>query len=170
MTRNPRNLANTETWDASTQSLKWNGRLSFPQPACPVRIINIQMKTRRPRSSHSAQSSWPHIQESLSPLSLSLVGSSLLYKLRSHTANDNSTYFSHILLQNAKCGTSLVVEWLRIYLPMQDMGSIPRPEKFHMLQSNWAHVPQLLSSLTYSSCSTTTEATAKRRIAPTRCN
>ena len=112
----------------------------------------------------------PHTGKLISSLSLSLVGSSLLYKLRSHTANDNSTYFSHILLQNAKCGTSLVVEWLRIYLPMQDMGSIPRPEKFHMLQSNWAHVPQLLSSLTYSSCSTTTEATAKRRIAPTRCN
>ena len=109
----------------------------------------------------------PHTGKFIS--SLSLVGSSLLYKLRSHTANDNSTYFSHILLQNAKCGTSLVVEWLRIYLLMQDTGSIPGPEKFHMLQSNWAHVPQLLSSLTYSLCSTT-EATAKRRSAPTRCN
>ena len=43
-------------------------------------------------------------------------------------------------------GTSLVVQWLRICLPMQvHTGSIPGPGRSHMLWSNSAHVPQLLS-------------------------
>ena len=38
-------------------------------------------------------------------------------------------------------GSSLVVQWLRIYLP-GDIGSIPGLGRFHMLQGNEAHVPQ----------------------------
>ena len=38
---------------------------------------------------------------------------------------------------NFIAGTSLAVQCVRIHLPMQgDVGSIPGPEKFHMLQSN----------------------------------
>ena len=44
---------------------------------------------------------------------------------------------------NIQIGTSLVVQSLRIYLPMQ--GSIPGPGRSHKAWGNSAHVPQLLS-------------------------
>ena len=43
-----------------------------------------------------------------------------------------------------------------------DMGLIPGQGRFHMLLSNQAHVPQLLSPHAYSPCSTTGEATTMR--------
>ena len=78
----------------------------------------------------------------------------------------------------------------------RDMGSSPGPRRSHMLQSNWAHVPQLLGlcsraceSQLLSPCDTTIEAhaprarasqqekppqwearTPQRRVAPARCN
>ena len=45
-------------------------------------------------------------------------------------------------------GTSLLVQWLSLPANAEDTGSIPGPGRPHMLWSNWAHVPQLLSSHT----------------------
>ena len=62
--------------------------------------------------------------------------------------------------KDRKCneGTSLVVCWLRICLPVQgDTVSIPGLARSHMLWSSWACAPQLLSL-----CSTTSRATATR--------
>ena len=44
-------------------------------------------------------------------------------------------------------GTSLMVQWLRIYLAMQcnQVRSLVRELRSHVLQSNQAPVPQLLS-------------------------
>ena len=43
-------------------------------------------------------------------------------------------------------GTSLVVQWLRILLPMQGTWvSMPGPGRFHMPLGNKAHAPQLQS-------------------------
>ena len=44
-----------------------------------------------------------------------------------------------------------------------DTGSKPGPRQFHMLPSNWAHVPQLLSL-----SAATTEAHTPRACAPQR--
>ena len=43
-----------------------------------------------------------------------------------------------------------------------DMGSSPGLGRSHMLRSNWAHEPQLLSLRVWSLCSTTREATIVR--------
>ena len=51
-----------------------------------------------------------------------------------------------VLVINSCLGASLVVQWLRICLPMQGTrGSSPDPGRSHMLQSNEARAPQLLS-------------------------
>ena len=43
-------------------------------------------------------------------------------------------------------GTSVVVQWIRICLPVQrDTGLIPCPGRFHMPWRNQAHAPQPLS-------------------------
>ena len=43
-------------------------------------------------------------------------------------------------------GTSVVVQWIRICLPVQgDTGLIPCPGRFHMPRRNQAHAPQPLS-------------------------
>ena len=55
-----------------------------------------------------------------------------------------------------------------------DMGSIPGPGRFHMLQSNEAGVPQLLSPraattdarVPWSACFATREATTTRKLCP----
>ena len=48
-------------------------------------------------------------------------------------------------LRKTISGTSLVAQWLRVCLPIAgDTGSSPGPGGSHMLQSNQAHVPQLL--------------------------
>ena len=39
---------------------------------------------------------------------------------------------------------SLVVQWIKICLNAGDTVSIPGPGRFHMLQSNKTHIPQLL--------------------------
>ena len=43
-----------------------------------------------------------------------------------------------------------------------DTGLSPGLERSHMLRSNWAHEPQLLSLRVWSPCSTTREATTVR--------
>ena len=43
--------------------------------------------------------------------------------------NEQLSFFFHFW-------TSLVVQWIRICLPMQGTGSIPGPEDFHMPWSN----------------------------------
>ena len=59
-------------------------------------------------------------------------------------------------LKRKTSGTSLVVQWLRIHLPMYciDTGSIPSLGRSHMTQGNQACAPQVLS------LSSATEATA----------
>ena len=49
--------------------------------------------------------------------------------------------------QSRERGTSLVVQWLRICLPMQGMRvrSMVREERSHMIWGNWARAPQLKS-------------------------
>ena len=62
--------------------------------------------------------------------------------------------------KDSKCndGTSLVVWWLRICLPVQgDTVSIPGLARSHMLWNSWACAPQLLSL-----CSATSGATSVR--------
>ena len=60
--------------------------------------------------------------------------------------------------------TALVVQWLRDCLPMQgtQVQSLVRELRSHLLQSNSAHVPQLLSLSTAkrSPCSTAREASS----------
>ena len=46
-------------------------------------------------------------------------------------------------IKNINVWTSLVVQWIKIYLPMQETGSILDLGRSHMLQSNYGHVPQL---------------------------
>ena len=41
--------------------------------------------------------------------------------------------------------TSLVVQWLRIHLPMQETWVRSWSGRSHMMWGNWAHAPQLLS-------------------------
>ena len=43
-------------------------------------------------------------------------------------------------------GTSLVVQWLRIHLPMQGTHGSPHVERFHMPPGNSARVPQILGT------------------------
>ena len=66
--------------------------------------------------------------------------------------------------------TSMVVQWIRIRLPVQRKGSIPGPGRSHMARSNQACGPQLLSPhaatteacMVYSLCSATRDATPLR--------
>ena len=56
------------------------------------------------------------------------------------------------LFRSDRHGTSLMVQWLRIYLPKQrtgDMGTIPGPGRSHMPWSNYARAPQLLNPMNH---------------------
>ena len=66
-------------------------------------------------------------------------------------------------VQKETARASLVAQWLRIRLPMQgDTGSSPGLGRSHMLRTNWAREPQLLSLRVWSLCSTTGEAAMVR--------
>ena len=64
-------------------------------------------------------------------------------------AGDSGTLLTYLKLLNwtLKIRTSLVVQWLRICLAIQGMWVwfLVGEVRYHMLQDNWAHVPQLLS-------------------------
>ena len=78
-------------------------------------------------------------------------------------------------LKSLQIGPPLVVQWLRICLPMQGMQvqALVRELRSHMPWSNWARVPRLLS-LSSRACkpqlqspsATTTEACVPRAHAP----
>ena len=62
-----------------------------------------------------------------------------------HTIPSMFLWFENLKTKNWRLGTSLVVQWLRIHLPIEDMGFIPSPGRSHVARSKWTHVPQLLS-------------------------
>ena len=75
-----------------------------------------------------------------------------------------------IKIKETYAGTSVVVQWLRICLPMQGarVRALVREDPTcrraakSVSQNYWAHVPQLLSPRTWSPCSPTGEPTAMR--------
>ena len=66
-------------------------------------------------------------------------------------------------IKNERSGASLVAQWLRIcLLNAGDTGSSPGLGRSHMLQSNWAREPQLLSLRIWSLCPATGGAATVR--------
>ena len=77
--------------------------------------------------------------------------------------NSITIFFLQKYLAKLTIGASLVVQWLRVRLPMQGTtGSSPGPGGSHMPRSDWAREPQLLSLRVWSLCSATREATMVR--------
>ena len=66
------------------------------------------------------------------------------------------------IIQKEPCRASLVVQWLRICLPMQGTRVRALVWEDHMPRSNWAREPELLSLRVWSLCSATREATTVR--------
>ena len=68
---------------------------------------------------------------------------------------------------NVVMGTSLVVQWLRIYLPILGMWvlSLSRKLRFHIPLGNSGHAPQLLSSSAHASQQREAHAPQGRSIA-----